>query len=218
MQIAVASSRTIEGMNDRELLRHIERLPNGRAGYKQLVRELGLGGGQERRELREQLGRLTGSRQLLQIDGDHWKIRTAEESSESGRDRARRVETARGATQPQRRSGIRSEDLVAGRLDLHRDGFGFVRPDPRHPGERPPVDQDVFIPPGEMGGAMQGDQVLVELTPPRFGQRDGRRAGRVLRILTRRNPTVVGIFHYARRMEGETSRGRAHSLSLSTSG
>ena len=36
-------------MNDRELLRHIERLPNGGAGFKQLVRELRLGGGQERR-------------------------------------------------------------------------------------------------------------------------------------------------------------------------
>ena len=51
---------------------------------------------------------------------------------------------------------------------------------------------------------MQGDQVLVELAPPRFGQRDHRRSGRILRILTRRNPTIVGIFHYARR---ESERG-----------
>jgi hypothetical protein len=28
-------------MTDRDLVRHIERLPGGRAGYKQLVRELG---------------------------------------------------------------------------------------------------------------------------------------------------------------------------------
>ena len=28
--------------------------------------------------------------------------------------------------------------------------------------------------------------------------RDGRRSGRIARVLTRRNPTVVGIFHYAR--------------------
>jgi ribonuclease R len=188
-------------MNDRELLRHIERLPNGRAGFKQLVRELGLGGGQERRELRQQLGRLTGSRQLVQIDGDHWRIRTAETEA-AGRDRARRE--VRADARP---AGIRSEDLVAGRLDLHRDGFGFVRPDPRHPGAKAPVDEDVFIPPGEMGGAMQGDQVLVELAAPRFGRGDNRRSGRVLRILTRRNPTVVGIFHYSRRLEGESARG-----------
>ncbi len=75
------------------------------------------------------------------------------------------------------------------------------------PGTRAAIDEDVFIPPGEMGGAMQGDQVLVELAPPRYGRGDGRRSGRVLRVLTRRNPTVVGIFHYARRMEGETGRG-----------
>ncbi len=194
-------------MNDRELLRHIERLPNGRAGYKQLIRELGLGGGRERRELREQLGRLTGTRQLVQVDGEHWKLRATDEAAGSAGHRARKGEPAAERGFKQAGRGIRSEDLVAGRLDLHRDGFGFVRPQPRHPGEKPPVDEDVFIPPGEMGGAMQGDQVLVELTPPRFGQRDGRRAGRVLRILTRRNPTVVGIFHYSRRLEGETSRG-----------
>ncbi len=60
------------------------------------------------------------------------------------------------------------------------------------------MDEDVFIPPGEMAGAMQGDEVLVELAAPRFGQRDQRRSGRVVRVLTRRNPTVVGVFHYAR--------------------
>ena len=42
---------------------------------------------------------------------------------------------------------------------------------------------------------MQGDEVLVDEAPP---GRDGRRSGRVARVLTRRNPTVVGIFHYAR--------------------
>ena len=191
-------------MTDRDLLRHIERLPGGCAGYKQLIRELGLGGGRERRELREQLGRLTGSRQLAQIDGDHWGIpKTA-----TGADAGVPGRGVQGRRPDLRQAGIRSENLVAGRLDLHRDGFGFVRPTPAHPGAKPPTDQDVFIPPGEMGGAMQGDQVLVELAPPRyaqsrygqsrFGQSDQRRSGRVVRVLTRRNPTVVGIFHYAR--------------------
>ena len=75
---------------------------------------------------------------------------------------------------------------MSGRLDLHRDGFGFVRPE---------SGEDIFIPPNEMNGAMQGDVVLVDEAPP---GRDGRRSGRVARVLTRRNPTVVGIFHYAR--------------------
>ena len=179
-------------MNDRDLLRHIERLPGGRAGFKQLVRELRLGGGQERRDLRQQLGRLTGTRQLRQIDGEHWMLPAP---GTAGSDKPRHEQP--GRNEP-RRPGVRSENLVAGRLDLHRDGYGFVRPNPAAAGARAPVDQDVFIPRGEMAGAMQGDQVLVELAPPRFGQHDQRRSGRVVRVLTRRNPTVVGIFHYAR--------------------
>ena len=178
-------------MNDRDLLSHMARLPGGRAGFRQLVRELRLGGGQERRELRQQLGRLTGTRQLRQIDGEHWMLPRPEASADAPR-------SEKQGRSESRRPGGRSENLVAGRLDLHRDGYGFVRPNPEAAGAPPPIDQDVFIPRGEMGGAMQGDQVLVELAPPRFGQRDQRRSGRVARVLTRRNPTVVGIFHYGR--------------------
>ena len=99
--------------------------------------------------------------------------------------------------------------LVSGRLDLHRDGFGFVRPDasashkrvkgeagqPERSGNAGQAQEDIFIPPNEINGAMQGDLVLVDEALP---GRDGRRSGRIARILTRRNPTVVGIFHYAR--------------------
>jgi ribonuclease R len=149
-------------MTDRELLRRIERSANQRAGYKQLVRELGLGGGRERRMLVEQLDRMTARGELIKSDRDHWAL-------------------------PQASS---HNNLVAGRLDVHRDGFGFVRPEARQASG----DDDIFIPPNEMNGAMQGDQVLVELAPPRA---DGRRSGRIARVLSRRNPTVVGIFHYA---------------------
>jgi ribonuclease R len=84
--------------------------------------------------------------------------------------------------------------LVAGRLDLHRDGYGFVRPNGS-------VDRgdDLFIPPNELNGAMQGDEVLVDEAPP---GRDGRRSGRIARVLNRKNPTVVGVFHYARAHRG----------------
>jgi ribonuclease R len=149
-------------MTDRELLHRIERSAGQRAGYKQLVRELGLGGGRERRMLLEQLDRMTARGELIKPDRDHWAIPQA-------------------ATR---------NNLLAGRLDVHRDGFGFVRPETRQAAG----DDDIFIPPNEMNGAMQGDQVLVELAPPRA---DGRRSGRIARVLTRRNPTVVGRFHYA---------------------
>jgi ribonuclease R len=148
----------------------------GKAGYKHLVRELGLGGGRERRLLLEQLARLTVRGLLVKLDREHWAIPRAA-SFAGGRD-----------------------NLVAGRLDLHRDGYGFVRPNARQTSDAPrsprgQVLDDVFIPPGEINGAMQGDQVLVELEPPRA---DGRQSGRIARILERRNPTVVGTFHYSR--------------------
>ena len=149
-------------MTDRELLLRIERSAGQRAGYKQLVRELGLGGGRERRMLVEQLDRLAARGELIKSDRDHWALPLA----------------------------VVRNNLLAGRLDVHREGFGFVRPEPRQAG----ADDDIFIPPNEMNGAMQGDQVLVELDPPKA---DGRRSGRIARVLVRRNPTVVGIFHYA---------------------
>src|SRR5580704_2228496 len=157
-------------MTDRELLARIAASPSQKAGYKQLVRELSLPGGRARRLLLEQLDRLTVRGQLVHIDREHWSL-------------------ARAASR---------ENLVAGRLDLHRDGYGFVRPN-RRPSATDlkvaPAVQDIFVPPNEINAAMQGDQVLVEVEPPKA---DGRQQGRIVRILERTNPTVVGTFRVAR--------------------
>ena len=158
-------------MTDNELLQRVERSAGQRAGYKQLVRELGLGGGRERRLLLEQLDRLTANGQLVKVDREFWALPAAVR---------------------------KRNNWIGGRLDLHRDGYGFVRPEPRDPNG----EEDIFISPDSLESAMQGDLVLVELLPSRG---DGRRSGRVLRVLERRNPTVVGIFHYAR--EGRSAAG-----------
>ncbi len=168
--------------SDRELMARIRRSANGRAGYKQLVRELGLGGGRERRLLLEQLTRMAGRGELVRTDGDGWAIPEAVRPATDSR---------RGAAAGDQGGRSGRERLVTGRLDLHRDGFGFVRPEPRGEADG----EDIFIPPNEISGAMQGDLVLVDEAAP---GRDGRRSGRIARVLTRRNPTVVGIFHYAR--------------------
>jgi ribonuclease R len=87
-----------------------------------------------------------------------------------------------------------NRNLVVGTLTMHRDGFGFVRP---LDGEsREHLAGDVFIPPFEVGEAMHGDQVLVELSPH---AREGRREGRVVRVMERAHATVVGTFHYGQR-------------------
>ncbi len=170
--------------SDRDLIHRVERSANSRAGYKQLVRELGLGGGRERRLLLEQLTRITARGELVKINNEQWSIpRAAPEKT------ARAPRNGDGQPPPAENRATRDR-LVAGKLDLHRDGYGFVRPN-----GSTNRDDDLFIPPSEINGAMQGDEVLVDEAPP---GRDGKRSGRVARVLTRRNPTVVGIFHYAR--------------------
>jgi ribonuclease R len=167
---------------DRELMRLIERSPGHRAGYKQLIRELGLGGGRERRLLLEQLARITARGELVKTESEQWSLPAATP------EKTKRVKVGDFEAPVEHR--VTRDRLVAGRLDLHRDGYGFVRPN----GSVNRGD-DLFIPPNELNGAMQGDEVLVDEAPP---GRDGRRSGRIARVLNRRNPTVVGIFHYAR--------------------
>lgn len=187
-------AKTPYARTDRELINRIGRSAGQRAGYKQLVRELGLGGGRERRLLLEQLARITARKELVKIEDEMWALPGAVP------ERTARVRRAADAVASSGGSVVREtrDRLLAGKLDLHRDGYGFVRPNGSSNRE-----DDLFIPPNELNGAMQGDEVLVDEAPP---GRDGRRSGRVARVLTRRNPTVVGIFHYARaRRERESA-------------
>jgi ribonuclease R len=156
-------------ITDSSILKKIERQPKHTAGYKQLVRELGLHG-EERRELNDRLQQLVKGGQLLQVDSDRYAI-------------------------PQAKAG---KNMVVGRLSLHRDGYGFVIPDPSSldPQLKARLAGDIFVPPHAIGPAMHGDRVLVEVSTIRP---DGRAEGRVLRPVSRAHPTVVGKFHYGNR-------------------
>src|SRR4051812_45156618 len=79
-------------------------------------------------------------------------------------------------------------EYVAGRLSIHRDGFGFLIPDAGK--------SDIFLPPGEAAKGMNGDRALVHIT--RVG-REGRAEGEILRILRRAHMTVVGEFRVKKR-------------------
>jgi ribonuclease R len=89
--------------------------------------------------------------------------------------------------QPAKRAGDPS--LVPGRLVAHRDGYGFVVPD--HPLTH--VEGDLFIPPNAMHDAMHGDRVLARIEHRRG---DGRAEARIVQIVERAHPTVVGLFRY----------------------
>ena len=89
-------------------------------------------------------------------------------------------------------SPLASRDEVKGRLVLHHDGYGFVVPD----SPIPQLDGDVFIPRDAIQDAMHGDHVLAKIQ--RLGGVTGaqRAEGRIIRVLDRAHPTVVGLFRY----------------------
>ncbi len=153
-------------LSDSTILKHIGKQPKRAAGFKQLLRELGLHG-DDRRELDEHLRKMVASGALIAEGSDRYAL-------------------------PQAAAG---KNLVVGRLTMHRDGFGFVIPDASSlpASYRSRLAGDIFIPPHLIGNAMHGDRVLVDIVNVRP---DGRAEGRIVRPVVRANPTVVGIFHY----------------------
>jgi ribonuclease R len=168
----LTENRTV--LDNSTILRKIQSQPKRTAGYKQLVRELGVRGN-ERRELAQRLRSMVRKGELLEVERDRFAV-------------------------PEAAAG---RNLVAGRLIMHRDGFGFVQPENEE--LRQKLDGDIFMPPHTIGNAMHGDRVLVELTQRRDGRDRGRPGqgqrmeGRIVRVLSRQHTTVVGIFHYGNR-------------------
>ena len=159
-------------LSDSTILKHIARQPKRAAGFKQLVRELGLHG-EARGELDAHLQKLVAAGELLQLNSDRYAL-------------------------PQAAADKNDKNLVVGRLTMHRDGFGFVIPDASSlsPSLKSRLAGDIFIAPHAIGNTMHGDRVLVDITAVRP---DGRAEGRIVRPVVRAHPTVVGIFHYGSR-------------------
>src|SRR5438270_12799146 len=99
-------------MTDRELVARIARSPGARAGYKQLIRELGLGGGRERRLLLEQLARITARGELVKTENEQWSLPAATPEKTK---RMKRGEVA----MPVEHRAMRDR-LVGGRRELER--------------------------------------------------------------------------------------------------
>ncbi|HYL61456.1 MAG TPA: RNB domain-containing ribonuclease [Candidatus Methylomirabilis sp.] len=151
----------------------------------------------QQRPLHKMLAKLKKKGMIEEVAGGKYRLaghKRAVEAAGSGAEHS-------AGDDGQRPVGLASEsrpqarDEVRGRLVLHRDGYGFVVPDV----PIPQIDGDIFIPPDAVQDAMHGDRVLAKLRSP-LGARGGQRAeGRIVRVLDRAHPTIVGLFRYAAR-------------------
>jgi ribonuclease R len=154
----------------------------------------------DRHALHKMLNTLKKRRAVEELPGGRYQL--AGRKAEGGREGAKQSSASAGASpasSPQRASapdrGPSSHNEIKGRLVLHHDGYGFVVPDP-------PVawlDRDVFIPRDAVEDAMHGDTVLVKMQRVAGAGESQRTEGRIVRVLGRAHPTVVGLFRYGGR-------------------
>src|SRR5260370_14522763 len=141
----------------------------------------------DNRPLFKMLSKLKKRRAIEELPGGRYRLPSRKPEQNSSGQKLPQDTPRR--SQPSPLAGL---DEIKGRLVLHHDGYGFVVPDP----PMPQLDGDVFIPPNAVQDAMHGDHVLAKIQ--RLGGVTGaqRAEGRILRVLDRAHPTVVGLFRY----------------------
>jgi ribonuclease R len=122
--------------------------------------------------------------------------RTSHEKPAATQPRSESAQASTGAAQPTDHAARataakqgRDLNLISGRIVAHRDGYGFLVPDT--PISR--VDGDLYIGRENLADTMHGDHVLARIVRRRA---DGRAEGRVVQIIERAHPTLVGLFRY----------------------
>jgi ribonuclease R len=137
------------------------------------------------------LGKLKKRGAIREFPGGRYHLAGSKRESDANPDSSQRHSDRPGqsaAPSPRR-------DELTGRLVLHHDGYGFVVPDiptPQYAG-------DIFIPRDSIDDAMHGDHVLAKILRTGTGHGPQRAEGRIVRILKRSHPSVVGLFRYGQR-------------------
>ena len=160
------------------------------ASVKELAKGLGLKKS-DSRPLFKMLAKLKKRRAIEEMPGGRYRLTGRKTDREDHQQQSARPATPSHRPQP----GLASRDEIPGRLILHPDGYGFVVPDT----PVPQLDGDVYIGRDAIEDAMHGDHVLVKIQR-RGGVTGPQRAeGRIVRILDRAHPTLVGLFRYGAR-------------------
>lgn len=96
------------------------------------------------------------------------------------------------------------QDRVRGVFRMAAGGqFGFVRPGDSGDGA---VTEDIFVPPGQTGGALEGDQVEVKVRPSRRGGNEGA----VVDVLQRARRQFTGTFQMVNKRAAVYLDGTPH--------
>jgi ribonuclease R len=118
--------------------------------------------GAQREEVETALARLTARGDLMELRSGHYAVTAG------------------------------SREFAVGRLNMHRDGYGFLISDRPMEG----IAGDIFIPRESAKAAMHGDRVVVRIARI---EADGRADGEIVKVLKRAYATVVGEFRIGRR-------------------
>ena len=158
----------------------------------------------DRHALYKMLGKLKKRRLIEEVPGGRYRLagRKEEPRGDGQRPGERSQQGAGSPANSEQRSSrpggggaAATLDQIEGRLVLHHDGYGFVVPSKPVPG----LDRDVFIPRDAVEDAMHGDRVLVKLQRVTGAGESQRTEGRIVRVLGRAHPSVVGLFRYGAR-------------------
>jgi ribonuclease R len=143
-----------------------------------------------RRHLFKMLPKLKKRGAVEELPGGRYQL-PGRKSAKDARESSPQRGSVPGKTTPE----AVERDAIKGRLVLHHDGYGFVVPDK----PMPKLDGDIFIPRDAIEDAMHGDHVLTKLGRVTGLTGSQRAEGRIVRILGRAHPSVVGLFRYGSR-------------------
>jgi ribonuclease R len=145
----------------------------------------------DRRPLFKMLGKLKKRGAIAELPGGRYRLAGSKSGREGG---GRDGERGAKAGVPAQDGGAR-RDEISGRLVLHHDGYGFVVPDT----PMPQFAGDIFIPRDSVEDAMHGDRVVAKILRTGSGPGPQRAEGRIVRVVGRAHPTVVGQFRVGSR-------------------
>ena len=179
-------------VSERDVVAFLAKSPRA-ASIREMAHELRLHH-RGRRELPKILSKLKRRGEVKEIYGGRYQIgdghrgkqdskKAASKGAATGPDHAKAAQT-----HPAHRPA-RDPNLISGRFIAHRDGYGFVVPAEPQPN----IEGDIFIGRDKSGDAMNADHVLVRVERR---HPDGRAEGRIVQILERKHPTIVGLFRY----------------------